>query len=684
MFASSECPSSSLTYGHEKPPIIVGLILARNDREITVFGPEGVPITVPEPYETYKRPIGGLSFKDEIPELAQADTSMEGDAIEPRLIVPSTSGRDRTAGVVLAWYDNWVLVARSDDIVVIKKISDGLYKKVLEETKYLNLDELPEAHEVAPDEYEVTPGEYENYKIELAKYIDYIREKYSIIHNPKRSAFKEHEPIGRAVNGLQTFWSLKGIYQLNMNCEKIIKRFKIEYKKYLEASRKWKLELAHKEYFEESQRNKQKFKERRHTLDDFKTATNKSMDKSKLDKNMQLFRQFDWSKCDVDFKALPILHYKKYKEKEDQIFFVLNSLAKFDSKAVAGVCVFLACKAEESIRKMLDVAISCARVYYGDPNRLEKVEYEFWRSIIKILEPVVCTSLCYDYSVEHPYRVYIKYMKVLKGYSQDVIRKLAEGGWSIINETYKTPLSLFYSPTIIARSVWWLLSHRNNEATTECVNDLLDLYNFSDIQNSISTTNNSSSTSLKKDKNSSYVSNKYSTPDFNNVDSCDVRFESIAEKLEPDLEPPRGLLDKNDDVVVEDDEEDEDGQIFEDDDEYDGEGVINDQMEEISNEGLDDGEEYIGVNDYEIGVNKNIRDNENVKGDNNGDGEIEQFDGAKYELECNYNDNNTTISLLFLLLEVDSFINSKPNSNFPSYIHPNAFSCKVLDSEPNL
>nr|CAG8602723.1 11776_t:CDS:2 [Entrophospora candida] len=344
-----------------------------------------------------------------------------------------------------------------------------------------------------------------------------------------------------------------------------------------------------------------------------------------------------------------------------QRFYMLNSLAKFDSKAVAGVCVFLACKAEESIRKMLDVAISCARVYYGDPNRLEKVEYEFWRSIIKILEPVVCTSLCYDYSVEHPYRVYIKYMKVLKGYSQDVIRKLAEGGWSIINETYKTPLSLFYSPTIIAsatllisakaagiefnnyRSVWWLLSHRNNEATTECVNDLLDLYNFSDIQNSISTTNNSSSTSLKKDKNSSYVSNKYSTPDFNNVDSCDVRFESIAEKLEPDLEPPRGLLDKNDDVVVEDDEEDEDGQIFEEDDEYDGEGVINDQMEEISNEGLDDGEEYIGVDDYEIGVNKNIRDNENVKGDNNGDGEIEQFDGAKYEVDdfdVDNDDNN--------------------------------------------
>ncbi|CAJ0755550.1 16632_t:CDS:1, partial [Entrophospora sp. SA101] len=63
------------------------------------------PITVPEPYKTYKRPIGGLTFKDEIPELVQADTSTEGDTAEPRLIIPLTSGRDsryRTAGVPYA------------------------------------------------------------------------------------------------------------------------------------------------------------------------------------------------------------------------------------------------------------------------------------------------------------------------------------------------------------------------------------------------------------------------------------------------------------------------------------------------------------------------------------------------------------------------------------------------------
>nr|CAG8503656.1 3785_t:CDS:2 [Entrophospora candida] len=319
---SIACP---LAYGHEKPPVIVGLILARNDREITVFGPKGEPITVPEPYRTYKRPIGGLSFKDEIPELAQADTSKEGDTVEPRLIVPSTSGRDRTAGVVLAWHNNWVLVARSDERVVIKRISDRLYKKVLEAAfKYLSLDELPEAHEV-------TLYEYEDYRVALAKYIHYIREKYSIVHNPKRSAFKEHEPIGRVVNGLQAFWSLKGIYHLSVNCEEAIKRSGVEYRQYLKDSRKRKLELAHEQYSEEAQRNKEKFKKLRHTLNDYKRVeptaldlitTDESKDESAVERNKQLLKEFLWSKRDYDFKALQSRIYDlRREEKEGQIFY---------------------------------------------------------------------------------------------------------------------------------------------------------------------------------------------------------------------------------------------------------------------------------------------------------------------------------------------------------------------------
>ncbi|CAJ0831108.1 7853_t:CDS:2 [Entrophospora sp. SA101] len=114
-------------------------------------------------------------------------------------------------------------------------------------------------------------------------------------------------------------------------------------------------------------------------------------------------------------------------------------------------------------------------------------------------------------------------------------------------------------------------------------------------------------------------------PDFNNGYSCDVRFESIAKKLEPDLESPCGLLDKNDDVVVEDYEVDEDGQIFEEDDECDGEGVINDQIEEIS-----DGE--IEQFDVDNDDNNNYN-NENEEDNNDGGDKIPerlQYNVASY------------------------------------------------------
>ncbi|CAJ0629648.1 11020_t:CDS:2 [Entrophospora sp. SA101] len=106
-------------------------------------------------------------------------------------------------------------------------------------------------------------------------------------------------------------------------------------------------------------------------------------------------------------------------------------------------------------------------------------------------------------------------------------------------------------------------------------------------------------------------------PDFNNGYSCDVRFESIAKKLEPDLESPCGLLDKNDDVVVEDYEVDEDGQIFEEDDECDGEGVINDQIEEIS-----DGE----IEQFDVDNDDNNNYNNENEEDNNDGGDSTTVD----------------------------------------------------------
>jgi hypothetical protein len=149
----------------------------------------------------------------------------------------------------------------------------------------------------------------------------------------KRSSFKEHEPIGRVVNGLQAFWSSKGIYHLSVNCEEAIKRSGVEYRQYLKESRKKKLESAYEKHFEESQINKQRFKEMRHTLDDYKTieptafdlimkTANESKGKSTVSRNKHHLKQILWSKRELNFKVLQSTIYdKKREEKEGQNFF---------------------------------------------------------------------------------------------------------------------------------------------------------------------------------------------------------------------------------------------------------------------------------------------------------------------------------------------------------------------------
>ncbi|CAJ0628729.1 15293_t:CDS:2 [Entrophospora sp. SA101] len=105
----------------------------------------GEPITVPEPYKTYKRPIGGLTFKDEIPELVQADTSTEGDTAEPRLIIPLTSGRDsrdRTDddlidSLIVHSYDADLIESHSKRSFKFTKLIDFLSQNLKNTTDYL-------------------------------------------------------------------------------------------------------------------------------------------------------------------------------------------------------------------------------------------------------------------------------------------------------------------------------------------------------------------------------------------------------------------------------------------------------------------------------------------------------------------------------------------------------------------
>ncbi|CAG8815765.1 21208_t:CDS:2, partial [Dentiscutata erythropus] len=70
---------------------------------------------------------------------------------------------------------------------------------------------------------------------------------------------------------------------------------------------------------------------------------------------------------------------------------------------VGGACVLLACKTEESIRKVREIAISCAKSATKNRRLTDEGEFEKWGHTITKKEVLVSTVLCFNYNILHPY-----------------------------------------------------------------------------------------------------------------------------------------------------------------------------------------------------------------------------------------------------------------------------------------
>nr|CAG8468259.1 1302_t:CDS:2 [Entrophospora candida] len=214
-------------------------------------------------------------------------------------------------------------------------------------------------------------------------------------------------------------------------------------------------------------------------------------------------------------------------------FYMGHSLKKFDCFLIASVCVFLACKASESesIRKMLDVAISSTR------------EYDYWRGMIKLMEPLVASTLCFDFNVNHPYDIFLDNIREL----DETVKRLVEVGWTLINDTYKVPLCLFYTPEAIANASIFIaakfigIESKFNDLRQGTISWLLCHEDFK------STSGENDNTSRKG------IGRNSDTPDFTINHSYNAPFQSIAQQIEPDESPHKGsvlifLFDEEDSV----------------------------------------------------------------------------------------------------------------------------------------
>ncbi|KAI9821369.1 MAG: Cyclin- protein fam58a [Thelocarpon impressellum] len=132
----------------------------------------------------------------------------------------------------------------------------------------------------------------------------------------------------------------------------------------------------------------------------------------------------------------------------------------FHYYAIAATSVFLATKVEENCRKMRELVIACCRVAQKNP-RLDideqSKEYWRWRDTILHNEDLLLEAVCFDLSLEVPYKTLFDF---LCHFDQQDNKRLRNAGWAFLNDSNLTMLCLLFpSRTIAAAALYCGAKH---------------------------------------------------------------------------------------------------------------------------------------------------------------------------------------------------------------------------------
>ncbi|WFD32354.1 hypothetical protein MSPP1_003399 [Malassezia sp. CBS 17886] len=124
---------------------------------------------------------------------------------------------------------------------------------------------------------------------------------------------------------------------------------------------------------------------------------------------------------------------------------------------VAAACVFLACKVEESLRKLpaiVDAAMASldksheGQLRWADRSfRSNHASHEFvkWRDVIILHEEAVLTTLCFDLVMPQPHEVLVRATRLL-----GVEQPLARLAWTVLNDTLRDPTCVLFDAPVLA------------------------------------------------------------------------------------------------------------------------------------------------------------------------------------------------------------------------------------------
>ena len=99
---------------------------------------------------------------------------------------------------------------------------------------------------------------------------------------------------------------------------------------------------------------------------------------------------------------------------------------------------------------MKELVIACCRVAQKDPHKLvdeQDKEYWRWRDVILLNEDVMLEAICFDLSLEPPYKTLFEHL-VFFGEGEN--NRLRNAAWAFVNDSYLTLLCLLFPSRTIA------------------------------------------------------------------------------------------------------------------------------------------------------------------------------------------------------------------------------------------
>ncbi|KAG8525888.1 uncharacterized protein KY384_000648 [Bacidia gigantensis] len=133
--------------------------------------------------------------------------------------------------------------------------------------------------------------------------------------------------------------------------------------------------------------------------------------------------------------------------------------------SMAAACLFLAIKVEENNRKLKELVVASVRVAQKNPYKevdiVNDPEYWKWRDIIIRFEDTLLDAICFDLSLDPPYKTLYDFLLV---YGEENNKKLRNSAWAFISDSYLTTLCLLFPSRTIAGSALYAAARHSGVA----------------------------------------------------------------------------------------------------------------------------------------------------------------------------------------------------------------------------